>query len=372
MRKILHISKFYYPYAGGIEDVCYNIVKFIKEKGGYSQKIFCFNDKNKTISEKYEGIDIVRVSVLKTVMSQPLSINYGKELKKMLESFQPDIVHFHAPNPLGVYFLLKYLPQNVKLIVHWHSDIFAQKIIYFFFRPFEKKLLHRADLVIATSDKYLECSQPLQTCKKKVVTIPNIIDPEKFELTEERSNMIEQIKLRYGNKPIVLFVGRHSEYKGLKYLIKAAEKIHNECVILIGGKGELTQQLKRSNKSDKVCFIGRIPDKELAAYYYAADIFAFPSITKNEAFGVVLAEAMYCYTPAITFTIEGSGVNWVNLNGISGIEIANSDVVQLSIAIDKLLEDRSLRNKYAEQAHQRVGDLFVTDCICEKLRDLYI
>ena len=47
----------------------------------------------------------------------------------------------------------------------------------------------------------------------------------------------------------------------------------------------------------------------------------FPSITKNEAFGVVLAEAMYCYTPAITFTIEGSGVNWVNLHQVTGLEM---------------------------------------------------
>lgn len=51
-------------------------------------------------------------------------------------------------------------------------------------------------------------------------------------------------------------------------------------------------------------------------------MFAFPSVTKNEAFGVALAEAMYCYTPAVTFTIEGSGVNWVNLNGITGIEVS--------------------------------------------------
>lgn len=371
MKKILHISKFYYPYAGGIEDVCYNIVKFIKEKEGYSQKIFCFNDKNKTVSEQYEGIDVLRVSVFKTILSQPLSFTYGKELKKILNTYQPDIIHFHAPNPLGVYFLLKCLPKNVRLIVHWHSDIFAQKFIYFFFKPWEKRLLYRADLVIATSDRYLEGSQPMQAFKNKVITIPNIIDPGKFELTEERSDMIEQIKSRYGNKPIVLFVGRHSEYKGLRYLIEAAELVHNDCVILIGGKGELTQQLKELNKADKVHFIGRIPDEELAAYYHAADIFAFPSITKNEAFGVVLAEAMYCYTPAITFTIEGSGVNWVNLNGVSGIEVDNKNVVQLANAIDKLLKDSDLRNTYSKQAHDRVEELFTISCIENQLTSLY-
>ena len=45
-------------------------------------------------------------------------------------------------------------------------------------------------------------------------------------------------------------------------------------------------------------------------------IFCFPSITRNEAFGIALAEAMYCGKPAVTFTIEGSGVNFVSLDGV--------------------------------------------------------
>nr|WP_306447148.1 glycosyltransferase [Odoribacter splanchnicus] len=371
MKKILHISKFYYPYVGGIEDVCYNIVKFIKEKEGYSQKVFCFNNKNETVSEQYEGIDVLRVAVFKTILSQPLSFTYGKELKKILNTYRPDIIHFHAPNPLGMYVLLKCLPPNVRLIVHWHSDIIAQRFIYFFFKPLEKRCLHRADLVIATSNKYFEGSRPMQAVKNKVIVIPNIIDPGKFELTEERSDMIEQIKSRYGNKPIVLFVGRHSEYKGLRYLIAAAELVYSDCVVLIGGEGELTQQLKELNKTSKVYFIGRISDKELAAYYYAADIFAFPSITKNEAFGVALAEAMYCRTPAITFTIFGSGVNWVNLNGVTGIEVANADVASFAKAIDTLLGNKEMREEMAMNAKKRVEELFIIEKIKNKIEKLY-
>lgn len=54
----------------------------------------------------------------------------------------------------------------------------------------------------------------------------------------------------------------------------------------------------------------------MKAYLSAMDIFCFPSITKNEAFGLALAEGMYYSKPAITFTIDGSGVNFVSLNGI--------------------------------------------------------
>lgn len=44
--KILHVSKFYPPYRGGIEDVCYNIVQALQE---HTQKVFCFNDKKQIL-----------------------------------------------------------------------------------------------------------------------------------------------------------------------------------------------------------------------------------------------------------------------------------------------------------------------------------
>ena len=47
MKKILHISKYYYPYAGGIEDVCYNVVRIIQEHTEFRQKVICFNDSRK-------------------------------------------------------------------------------------------------------------------------------------------------------------------------------------------------------------------------------------------------------------------------------------------------------------------------------------
>ena len=76
--------------------------------------------------------------------------------------------------------------------------------------------------------------------------------------------------------------------------------------VIIAGKGELTESLKAKAKNDqKIEFIGLISDFEKRAYLHACDIFCFPSITKNEAFGIALAEGMYFGKPAVTFTIAG-------------------------------------------------------------------
>lgn len=368
MNKILHVSKYYYPYVGGIEDVCYNIVKFLKSQDNVEQMVFCFNDKDQTIEDKYDGVDIKRVAIKKVVASQPISFCYKSELKKTILQFNPNVIHFHVPNPLVAYYLLKVLPEQTKLIVHWHSDIVAQKLIYSFIKPIETKLLRRANTILATSPNYIEHSKPLAPYKDKVEVLQNIIEPSKFLLNEKVIEQITQIKARYNNKPIVLFVGRHVPYKGLAYLIQAAKEVNSDCQILIGGGGVLTEELKRDAlELQYIEFLGRIDEDMLAAYYHAADIFAFPSITKNEAFGVVLAEAMYCSTPAITFTIEGSGVNWVSVNGETGIECENGDSLAFAKAIDKLLTDSSLRDKLGCNAKKRIEELFVINEVGSKI-----
>ena len=160
-------------------------------------------------------------------------------------------------------------------------------------------------------------------------------------------------------------------YKGLEYLIKSEAYIESDCKILIAGSGPLTEKLKMMTSSERIEFIGRIPDNDIRIYMSAAVIFAFPSITKNEAFGVALAEAMYCRAVPVTFTIDGSGVNWVNLNGVTGIEVANKDYLAFAVAIDKLLCNDVLRQKYSDNARQRVLDMFTIPVIKPILKQLY-
>lgn len=104
----------------------------------------------------------------------------------------------------------------------------------------------------------------------------------------------------------------------------------------------------------------------------AADVFAFPSVTKNEAFGVVLAEAMYCRTVPVTFTIKGSGVNWVSINGETGLEVENGNSEAFGKAIDLLLLNDKLRIDLAENAHKRVVDMFTMDTVQMYLQKVYM
>ncbi len=364
--RILHISKYYYPYVGGVENVCKNIAD---NTVGHEVSVICFNEGHQNIVGEIDGITVYRVGALVTIARQAISLSYFTVLRKVIRRFKPDIIHFHWANPFPAAILLLIIPKSVKLIIHWHMDIIKQRKIYQFIKPIETCLLKRANLVVVTSPQYQEGSIPLQPFRDKVRMVPNGINESLLKLPSQKK--IDAIKKKYKGKKIVFFVGRHILYKGLEFLIEAEKHTKADCVFVIAGDGPLTQQLMELCHSNRAFFVGRLSDEMLNRYYYASSVFAFPSITKNEAFGMALAEAMYCYTPAVTFTIPGSGVNLVNKNGVTGIEVPNGDVKAFAEAIDKLLTDNELSTNYAKAAHQRVADHFTVAKMMEEMEKCY-
>ena len=366
--RILHISKYYYPYIGGVENICKYLVEGMPQ---HERAVLCFNDTRKDVVECVNGIKVYRVGTRINIARQALSLSYFPMMKRAIKDFKPDIIHFHWANPYPAAVLLTMIPQDVKLVLHWHMDIIKQKKIYPFIKPVETALLKRANLIVATSPTYRDASIPLQPFKYKVKVLPCAIDEDKFILRAGDMEKIETIKKKYGNKPIVFFVGRHIEYKGLPHLIEAEKSVESDCVFVIAGQGPLTDELKANCHSSRIHFVGRLPDEELRLHHYAASVFAFPSITKNEAFGIALAEAMYCGTPSVTFTIPGSGVNWVSLNGETGIEVQNGDDKGFAKAIDTLLNDEVLYQKCATNGIKRVKENFTIPIMVAKMNEYY-
>lgn len=371
MKRILHISKYYYPFRGGTEQIAQDCVNALKDK--YEQKIICFNDSAEDKTDEVDGIEVIRCGVFVTVASQGLSKSMGQKIKKVLEDFNPDIIIFHYPNPFVARYILKYISPSSKFAIYWHLDIVKQKLLKKFFVRQNKKLVDRADLLIATSPTYVEGSPWLSSASNKCRVVPNCINVERLQGSPEIDAKAEEIRKQNQGKTICLAVGRHTEYKGFKYLIQAAHLLDDSFQIFITGKGEETNNLKAEAGDDKkIHFLGLVDDAELKGYLTAMDIFCFPSITKNEAFGLALAEGMYYGKPAVTFTIAGSGVNYVSLNGVTGIEVPNRDVEQYAGAMRKLAADPVMRTRMGIAGKERVESNFLDRQFNENIRKVIL
>lgn len=361
--KILHISKYFPPYIGGIETYCHDFASVLKNDESYEQLVIAFGE-DKTIDENYDGINVIRVHVNVKIASQPLAKEYKKYMYKAFREFKPDIVVLNFPNPFASHFMLKTMKKynyKGKFVIIWHADIIKQKFLVKFFDKHIKTLINKADVICPTTPNYLKNTSYLPYYpNKKYHALPCMVSKYRQTITDEQKEKALQIKEEYKDKTILFFYGRHVPYKGLTYLIDADNYLDQDKVeILIAGKGPETENLKEQAKDKKnIHFIGKLSDDDINSYLLACDIFTFPSITRNEAFGIALAEAMYFSKPAVTFTIKGSGVNYVSLNNVTGLEAKNSNSKDYADKINQLINDKKLYSTLAKNAKERVEELF--------------
>ncbi len=370
MKRILQICCYFYPHIGGIEQVARDIAGALSGTGEFEQRILCLNEdasdghltnhQRETITETIDGIPVTRCGSITKKASQSISLTFPAELDRIMNEFAPDIVIFHYPNPYEAFFFERYLSRKFKLIIFWHLDITRQKLLKKLFHGQSLRLLKRADRIIATSPNYIEGSPYLSRFREKCVVIPCCINETRLAVTGKSESLAHKIREENAGKVVCFSIGRHVPYKGFSCLIQASKLLDDRFRFYIGGQGPLTEQLKAEAAGDeKITFLGRISDEELIARYSAMDIFCFPSITKNEAFGIALAEAMYFAKPAVTFTIPGSGVNYVCPDGETGIECPNADAKAYAKALTRLADDPGLRARLGTAARQRVSDNFL-------------
>ena len=361
--KILHIYKDYYPVLGGIE----NHIQMLSEaqvRCGHDVTVLVTNQEKGVLIERRNDVNIIKASKFATVASTPLSISLFFNLKKE----KPDITHLHFPYPVGE---TSYLFSGIKskTVITYHSDIVKQKYIAMLYRPILKKVLDKADIVIATSENYIKQSPFLSKIRGKCKVVPLGINVGEF--SESNIEKSDEIRRKYGI-PLLLFVGKLRYYKGLPFLIKAMNTINASLVII--GSGPMEKELKslvtELKLEGKVSFAGDIDYSNLPDYYKACDLFILPSTEKSEAFGTVLLEAMASSKPLISTELN-TGTSFVNVNGETGLVVEPANADAIAGAVKMILQNLPLMQKFGKNAFKRVTEHFTLDIMTARILDLY-
>lgn len=202
--------------------------------------------------------------------------------------------------------------------------------------------------------------------------IPYGMDLGWLEPTPSTAARAKAIRALAGGKFMVFALGRHVEYKGYGVLLMAMQ--HTSAHLVLGGDGPLTPALKELSQRlgivDRVCFAGRLSEADLAAHYHACDVFCLPSVTPNEAFGIVQIEAMACGKPVICTQLH-NGVNLVNPHGVTGLTVQAGDALSLCNAIENLRTDNELLNRLGQQAFRHAGDTYSQQATSGRYLELY-
>lgn len=366
--KILELGKYYPPYSGGIEIY----TQFCAEELAKDHQVEClvFNTGKKTIIDNINNINVIRCSSFGNFSSQELSLSMFWYLWKK----KPDVIHFHAPNPLVSLFLLL-IKKNALIVVTHHTDIDVKKKFSNIAKWLYNKILIRSVAIIAFTKTYAHSSEELIQFKDKLHIIPHGVDESSLLPNHEIDESIKEIKKNKDKSFFeVFFIGRHVSYKGVDVLLKAIALLDDNVHLKIAGSGpetinyhKLVEKLKIKHK---VTFLGNLIGTEKIAPYRTCDVVVLPCITRIESFGIVLVESQLAKKPTITSNIE-SGVKEVTQDGETGLVFETGNEESLKRAIEKLQHNRALAIEMGEKGYQRAQENYVNHITSVKLRNLF-
>ncbi|TKX85699.1 glycosyltransferase family 1 protein [Halorubrum sp. SS5] len=171
--------------------------------------------------------------------------------------------------------------------------------------------------------------------------------------------------------PVVLYVGRLDEGKGLHDLLQAFNRLDTEAELYLIGEGTLRSELETAaldlGIDDRIIFPGAVSHSNIHRYYAAADVFCLPSY--HEGFPVVNMEAMASGLAVVSTTIEA--VRDQIEHGKHGLLIDPGDISDLSQKMKKLLADPPLRNRLGSAGRKRAEERFTWEIQSKRMIEHY-
>lgn len=173
--------------------------------------------------------------------------------------------------------------------------------------------------------------------------------------------------------PIILFLGRLGERKGIYDLVEAIARVRlrfPDVQLLCGGDGDLdgvARRVKALGISGNVRLLGWVAGAEKQRLLAEAAIYALPSY--NEGLPMGALEAMSAGLPVITTTV--GGIPDAVQNNVEGYLLEPGDIDGLMHAIELLLADAGLREKMGEAGRNKVSAQFTPERILPKVAALY-
>lgn len=380
--RVLHVGKFYPPFAGGMEHFLADLLPAQQALGIQAAALVHHHGpgwRSEVPPAGEAGPWVYRAPCLGRMLYVPLSPSFPWWLDKVIRDFEPDLLHLHLPNTSAFAALLLPRARRLSWVIHWHADVVASAIdrrlalAYGLYRPFEQGLLKRSRAIIVTSHPYLEASQALAPWRERCVVIPLGLNPLRLPPPDAASR--DTAERLWGPTGLrVLTIGRLTYYKGQEVLIRAAAALPDVRVLIVG-QGEHRQRLgdliTRLGLADRVSLTGFATEGEMAALLASSDLFCMPSLERTEAFGLVLLEAMRYGKPVVVSDIPGSGAPWVVQEAGNGRLFPPGDAQALAQTITLLQADPQARQQLGEAGAQALQRQFGIGPVARTLLDLY-
>lgn len=362
---------------GGVQKMFVDYWRYASTHYNYRQQVIGFSD----LDEEYKNVmdyENIKNSLL------------GKSKFAYYLNSNTNIVHFYNNASKRLSLLLSATRAN-KTILHERGR--AWNLPSAFNKTYQK-LEKQVDVIIANSHATKTLlNKKFGICESNIIVVHNGLKPFQDNVNFKKSANVSVKR--------VGFIGRLNTPKGAHILLEAA-KVHcdrKDIKYVFAGNGPLLHSLENeSQEINNVEFLGRVSDPY--QFLKSIDILVVPSI--REPLGNVCIEAGYCNTPVIAANIDG--IPEIIDDGVSGILISpdkplnirmlkdataaipecvvdpvKNDLTEpkeicpekLVSAIELLLNDENLAQKYAANLNAKVSEEFTIEKYSNEIDKIY-
>jgi glycosyltransferase involved in cell wall biosynthesis len=344
--RIALVSCVYPPYKSGIGNVAARHARQLTDMG-HRVTVYCPSHDDEPGRDIVDGIVVERLRALvrhgnSALVPQLASHMKGHDAVYIMWPF------FGGAEPAAIGARLHGIPYVVffHMVVLW--DGWRGTVLRVYERTAEPWIMRHAHAVLASSTELAQASSLGGVRGIRVQPSPYSLDLSRFRPPgpDDPRPVV----------PSIVFVGAMDgghAFKGVPQLIDAFARVraHTPCTLDLVGDGDLRPgfeaRARASGVGDDIRFLGRVDDDELARTYRAGSVVVLPSTTREEAFGVVLAEGMASGCPCIASDFPG--VDAVVKSG-DGILVPPGDVAALARAIASVVGDPERQARMSEAA----------------------
>ncbi|AEA46589.1 glycosyltransferase family 4 protein [Archaeoglobus veneficus] len=314
--KIAQVCPRFLPHIGGVETHVYEISKRLVEE--FDVEVLTTDPTGKLAKiEEIGGFTVRRFKSLAPSDSYYLSPSLHWYLKRT--SGEYNIIHAHSYHAFPALHAAMTKKEN-KLIFtpHYHGKghSLIRNLLHKPYKPLGSKIFDKADAIICVSEYEKNLVLKNFNVDGSIVhLIPNGVNLDEFK-------DIEKIKKsKDSSKKVILYVGRLEKYKGLDYVVEALARLDSEFILEIVGKGPYKQNIVRlANRLgvlNRIRFYQNLSRRELIEKYAKADVLVL--LSKHEAYGLAVAEALAAKTPCIVAN-EAALTEWIDDRNVFGVD----------------------------------------------------
>lgn len=293
------------------------------------------------------------------------SLREQTELKKQLDTLQPDLVHFCMPQQ-PIFYAGKSVTtvHDLTLLNTYNSD---KNWLVFHLKQLVGRYVFKR---IAKTNQHI--ITPTNFTKNEYVRFSGI-NANKVTVTYEAADVSVE-KIEPYNHPFskyLLYVGQQSDYKNIRRLGEAHQQLlntHPDLGLILVGKlnasANSTKEYFESKGYKNIIFTDFIPNSQRDWLYMNAAAYVFPSLM--EGFGLPGLEAMGYGAPVVS----SNATCLPEVYGNAAHYFDPTNVDDMARAIDEVVSDSTLRNDLIARGKRKVSE-YSWERMARQTHDIY-